>query len=145
MAILFLIWLCIAASSDVVYRKSFNWIVILGLILAFFSVGVKPESHPINLWFIDSLFGFFLAFFVLLIFYKFGLMGAGDVKFAAALGAWVGWELLLPIWALSCIFAVIHGLIVKSDIKYYFPVAMKWVDGSQKKGERFIPYVSGPG
>ena len=69
MAILFLIWLCIAASSDVVYRKSFNWIVILGLILAFFSVGVKPESHPINLCFIDSFFGFFLAFFWLFLYF----------------------------------------------------------------------------
>lgn len=139
---IFLAWLIISAACDAIYRKCFNWIVISGLALALFSVGVKPESHPVNLLFLDSLFGFFLAFFVLLLFYKLKIMGAGDVKFSAALGAWVGWELLLPIWALSCGFSVIHGLVVRSDFKYFFSPAMKWEDGSKKNRGRFIPYVT---
>lgn len=69
-------------------------------------------------------------------------MGAGDVKFAAALGAWVGWELLLPIWALSCGFAVLHGVVVRSNLKYFFSASINWKDGGQEKRKRFIPYVT---
>lgn len=69
-------------------------------------------------------------------------MGAGDVKFAAALGAWVGWELLMPVWALSCAFAVMHGLVDRSNLKYFFA---NWIQINyevQVKDKKFIPYVT---
>ena len=142
MQFLFLAWICIAAVCDAIYRKSFNWIALSGLAFAIVSVIVSPDASPVKISIFDAVLGSLSAFFVFIIFYKLRMMGAGDVKFAAALGAWVGWELLLPIWALSCGFSVIHGLVVRSDFKYFFSPAMKWQDGTEKNTKRFIPYVT---
>uniref|UniRef100_UPI003A907C09 prepilin peptidase n=1 Tax=Comamonas sp. TaxID=34028 RepID=UPI003A907C09 len=105
-------------------------------------VTLIPELHLVNIDIKDSVFGGFLAFVVLLIFYALGMLGAGDVKFAAALGFWIGWKLLLPVWALSCAFAVAHGLFVRSNLRYFF---VKWIpinSETQFKNKRFIPYVT---
>lgn len=138
----FLFWLCIAGAVDVVYRRCFNWLVVSGLIsLLIFSV-ISPESYLIEISIQEKLIGSAGAFLILLVFYSFGMMGAGDVKFAAVLGLWVGWELLLPIWALSCAFSVLHGSIARSNLKYFFASALRWRDGSEGNGRRFIPYVT---
>lgn len=142
MGVIFLIWLCVSAVCDAVYRKCFNWIVILGFFTALLSAALISESHPFNVTVQSRLFGFLLAFIVFLVFYLFRLMGAGDVKFAAVLGAWIGWELILPIWALSCAFAVLHGLFVRSHLSYFFVPAIKWPDSNGENGKRFIPYVT---
>lgn len=142
MAFIFLVWICVAAVCDAKYRKSFNWIALSGIFLAFFSLIFFPGAHPVNINVYSSIFGSLIAFVVFLIFYSLRIMGAGDVKFAAALGAWIGWEFLLPIWALSCGFAVLHGLVVRSNLKYFFSATMNWEDGRQEKGKRFIPYVT---
>ena len=70
------------------------------------------------------------------------MMGAGDVKFAAVLGLWVGWKLLLPIWALSCLFAVVHGLFSRSTLKYFFVATSSMNDGTEDGNKKFIPYVT---
>lgn len=142
MEILFLIWILISAVCDAIYRKCYNWIVIFGISMAFIAVLLMPKSLPIKINFQDSLIGMFVGSFVFLFFYALKMMGAGDVKFAAALGAWVGWKFLLPVWALSCGFAVLHGLVVRSNLKYLFSETMNWEDGRQEKGKRFIPYVT---
>nr|WP_052263535.1 prepilin peptidase [Comamonas thiooxydans] len=142
MEIIFLLWLCMAAVGDALYRKCKNILIILGLAMAVLSALVGSENNYLNSSIIFSIFNAFLIFLVFSVFYVFRMMGAGDVKFAAVLGMWVGWEFLLPIWALSCAFAVLHGLIVRSDLKYFYAPAMKWGDGSQGTGEKFIPYVT---
>ena len=53
-------------------------------------------------------------------------MGAGDFKLLAALGAWLGWSMLLPILLLSSMVGAAVG------------VAMKW-RGELREG-RYIPY-----
>ena len=138
----FLLWLCMAGAGDIVYRKCFNWLVISGFISLIIFIIKNPDFSFLELSKQTMLIGGIGAFIVFLIFYIFGMMGAGDVKFGAVLGLWVGWELLLPIWALSCVFAVLHGMLVRSDLKYFFAPAMRWWDGSQEKGKRFIPYVT---
>lgn len=142
MGIILLTWLCISAVCDFVYRKCFNWIVILGFFAALSSAALISESHSLNITVQSRVFGFLLAFVIFLVFYLFRVMGAGDVKFAAVLGAWVGWELILPIWALSCAFSVIHGLVVRSNLKYFLSPVVKWRDGTEEQGRRFIPYVT---
>lgn len=142
MGVIFLLWLCIAAVEDLLYRKVSNFLVISGGGMAMSYSIINPESPFIKNSIFDSFLGCLIAFFTLLIFYKLKMMGAGDVKFAAALGAWVGWKFLLPIWALSCGFAVVHGLVVRSDLKYFFSSAMKWQGETLKKGRKFIPYVT---
>lgn len=138
----FLLWLCIAGAGDIVYRKCFNWLVVSGFTSLIIFMLINPDFSFLELSKQKILIGGVGAFIVFLIFYIFGMMGAGDVKFGAVLGLWVGWELLLPIWALSCAFAVFHGMLVRSDLKYFFAPAMRWWDGSQEKGKRFIPYVT---
>lgn len=135
MGFLLLLWLCVSAVFDARYRKSFNWVALSGLVVALISVTFNPGSHPVKLNIYSQLLGMFFCFFVFLFFYRLKLMGAGDVKFAAALGAWVGWELLLPIWALSCGFAVLHGVVVRSNLKYFFSASINWKDGGQEKKE----------
>lgn len=142
MAFFFLAWVCISAVCDAIYRKSFNWIALSGFVVAIFSLTVIPGSHPVKINFQDSLIGILISFSIFIIFYKLKMMGAGDVKFGIALAAWVGWELMLLIWALSCGFAVIHGLVVQSDLKYLFSPAIRWRDGAEKNTKRFIPYVT---
>lgn len=142
MGVFFLLWLCIAAVEDFSSRKVSNKLVILGLILAIFYAGINPDSPFIEKSFFDCILGCLIAFFVFLIFYMARVMGAGDVKFAAALGAWIGWQFLLPIWALSCGFAVLHGVVVRSNLKYFFSVSMSWEDGTQGNEKKFIPYVA---
>ena len=140
--LLFLLWLCVAAVSDARWRKVNNWLTVSGFGLGIFILSLIPEAQPFKVNLTDGVFGFCAVFFVFLIFYFFWLMGAGDVKFAAALGTWVGWELLLPIWALSCGFAVIHGLVVRSSLKYLYIPSMILSEGYQKNKKRFIPYVA---
>lgn len=142
MSMIFLAWLCISAVCDARYRKCFNYLSVSGLGLAFITAFLFPEASPVKISVEGAFLGCFLAFSVLLVFYFFGMMAAGDVKFAAALGAWLGWELLLLTWALSCGFAVAHGFVVRSHLKYFFSAAIDWDDGTQKNKRRFIPYVT---
>ena len=139
---IFLLWLSVAAVIDVIYSKFFNWLAILGGFIAVFFILIYPDSHPVDIGIIDSMFGAAIAFFVLLIFYGLKMMGAGDVKFAAILGLWVGWKLLLPIWALSCLFAVVHGLFSRSTLKYFFMATSSMKDGTEDGNKKFIPYVT---
>ncbi|MEX8194014.1 A24 family peptidase [Comamonas guangdongensis] len=142
MSFLFLLWLCISAILDARFRKCFNWLVILGLVLAITSMMLIPEKHPVNITVKDGLFGSLIAFFAFLIFYGLGVMGAGDVKFSAVLGAWVGWELLVPIWVLSCCLVIAHGFVVRSNLKFFFNPDINWSDGSEDGRKKFIPYVT---
>ena len=142
MSFLFLLWLCVSAIFDARFRKCFNWLVISGLVLAVISIMLGPEARPVNITMKDGFFGILIAFFTFLIFYGLGVMGAGDVKFSAALGAWVGWELLLPIWVVSCGLVVVHGFVARSHLKYFLNPEASWGDGSEGKGMRFIPYVT---
>lgn len=142
MGLIFLIWLLVAAVNDALTRKCFNWVAILGGLSAIFSILIYPDSHPVSINSIDSFLGALAAFFVLIIFYRLKMMGAGDVKFAAVLGLWVGWKLLIPIWALSCLFAVAHGLFSRSPLKYFFVATASMKDGTVEGNRKFIPYVT---
>ena len=133
----FLLWLVLAAVNDFLERKCYNWVAILGAVTAILSLIVNAEPHPIEISFVDSLLGAISAFFSLLIFYGFRWMGACDVKFATALGLWVGWKLLLPIWALSCVFSLVHGLFYK-----FSAIDSLSENGQLKNTHKFIPYVT---
>ncbi|WP_114863449.1 prepilin peptidase [Comamonas sp. AG1104] len=142
MGILFLLWMCYAAVYDALHRRCENWVIILGILLALASVSVFKDAHPVSISLGDSLLGFFTAFVVLLFFYSRNMMGAGDVKFAAVVGLWVGFDLLLPIWALSCFFAVLHGIFAKFRIVYFLSGSLVWGERNFVRNDRFIPYVT---
>lgn len=142
MLMVFLLWLCVAAVIDAIYRKFFNWLAISGGLAAVLCISIYSDLHPLNIEISESFIGAAIAFFVLLVFYGLKMMGAGDVKFATVLGFWVGWKLLLPIWLISCFFAVLHGFFSRSSLKYYFVATSSMKDGVEGGNRKFIPYVT---
>ncbi|MFH0130706.1 prepilin peptidase [Variovorax sp. VaC1] len=104
---LWLIWLLFVTVYDIRQRRVPNWLVLVG---AAFAIGVLAmNAQPFGVKWTEALMGSALGFGFLLLFYVVGLMGAGDVKFAGALGLWVGWHPLLPIWAMASLLALVHG------------------------------------
>ena len=142
MGILFLIWLCVSAVCDAIYRKFFNWLAILGGVVALVSVCFFKENQLIGIDLANCMIGAVTAFLALIGFYSMKIMGAGDVKFAAVLGLWIGWELLIPIWALSCFLAVVHGLFSRSSLRYFFSITFSMRNGAEGDNRKFIPYVT---
>lgn len=102
-----LLWLLLVAVYDFRQRRVPNWLVLAGAALAFAALawGTGPLGHD---W-TNALLGAGVGFALLLLFYAFGLMGAGDVKFAGALGLWVGLWALLPVWIIGSVFAGLHA------------------------------------
>lgn len=102
-------WLALVIAYDFRQRRVPNWLVLAGLALA--AVALITGMHPAGQPWPEALAAGALAFSVMLVFYAFGLMGAGDVKFAGALGLWIGLQGLLPVWIASSLLACLHGLL----------------------------------
>lgn len=100
-------WLLLIAVHDFRQRRVPNWLVLAGAFMAFAALasGVAPFTQD---W-TAALLGGGLGFGFLLLFYALGLMGAGDVKFAGALGLWIGSSALLPVWLLASVLASLHA------------------------------------
>ncbi|GER14334.1 A24 family peptidase [Variovorax boronicumulans] len=105
---LWLLWLLLVTVYDARQRRVPNWLVLLGAAIALGALAMNTQ--PFGIKWPDALIGATLGFVFLLFFYVAGLMGAGDVKFAGALGLWVGWQPLLPIWAVASLLAAVHGI-----------------------------------
>lgn len=109
MKLVLLLWLLTAIVQDGVQRRVRNWLVLAGMVLALAALAL--DLQPFGLTWPQALVGGAAAFGGLLCFYAFGLMGAGDVKFAGALGLWLGLPPLLPIWVAASLLAGLHGLL----------------------------------
>jgi leader peptidase (prepilin peptidase) / N-methyltransferase len=100
------------------------------------SLGVLPtDGRPIPVALTDSVIGAIAGYMSLwLVFHAFKLltgkegMGYGDFKLLAALGAWLGWQMLLPTILISAVVGAVSGIILLSV---------------QKKG-RSVPIAFGP-
>jgi prepilin peptidase CpaA len=93
------------AGCDLKSRKIPNYLTFGG---ALAGLGFQLGMHGLpGLW--DGLAGLGLGFFLLLIPYLLGGMGAGDVKASAALGAWLG---LHKAFALFVYMGISGGLIL---------------------------------
>jgi prepilin peptidase CpaA len=109
--------LCLAiAGYDLYARRVPNGLLLLcvllqltGLILA------RPRSE---LSFAGHALGLAIGLLALLPFYVAGWMGAGDVKFFAVLGFFMGVTPLLPIWIIASLLAGLHALAVLSARHY---------------------------
>lgn len=103
---------CAAIVADVFFRRVFNWLVILGLLVKSVALAVAADVSPVFVqqW-SAALAGLGLAFIFMLAFYIFRAMGAGDVKFFAVLGFWLGTAPLLPIWVMGSLLAGVHALV----------------------------------
>lgn len=103
------LWLLAVIVFDFRQRRVPNWLVLAGAVMALAALGTGTGLPGVS-W-TAALAAGALAFGVMLVFYATGLMGAGDVKFAGALGLWAGLPALLPVWIISSLLAAAHGLV----------------------------------
>jgi prepilin peptidase CpaA len=92
---------------DVKERRIPNWLILLGLILAF---GLNGSRGLANIYY--SLIGFVLGIGVFIIPFALGWMGAGDVKYVGVIGALLGPGLLPRIIWYSVVAAGLMALVV---------------------------------
>ena len=107
MALGCLIWLLFVTVYDFRQRRVPNWLVLAGAAVALAALALGMQ--PFGIVWTQALLGAGVGFGFLLLAYAFGLMGAGDVKFAGALGLWVGLTALAPIWIVASLLAGAHG------------------------------------
>ncbi|ALD92516.1 prepilin peptidase CpaA [Cupriavidus gilardii CR3] len=99
--------LCVTTLwTDLHYRKVPNLALAFALIAAglVLSLGYG-SSLPLG----TRALGFALGFAVMLPAYLLGRMGAGDVKFFAVVGLFIGPSGLLPVWLIGTLLAFVHA------------------------------------
>ena len=142
-------WLLLIATYDFRQRRVPNWLALAGAVLALATLA--SGGGPFENDWKTALLGAGVAFGALLLFYAFGLMGAGDVKFAGALGLWVGLGALLPIWIIGSILAGLHAVLWLVLQRWpVFPRLSQMLFSSQSSAAvhpsstrvRFIPYAA---
>ncbi|SEU06693.1 prepilin peptidase [Variovorax sp. OV084] len=102
-----LLWLLFVAVYDFRQRRVPNWLVLAGAAVALAALALGMQPFGIDAF--TALTGAAVGFGCLLLIYAIGFMGAGDVKFAGALGLWVGLPALLPIWVGASLLAGLHS------------------------------------
>lgn len=103
----------IATITDFLRRKIYNWLTLPAIL-----VGLILNSVLGGWWgLFDSIAGLLLGGIIFLILGLMGMMGGGDVKLAAAVGALIGWYLTVSAIyygalcgaVLALIWALLHG------------------------------------
>lgn len=104
-----------ATWNDIKYHRIPNWLtlpsILAGLVLWYLIGGIEGLKM--------SAIGLGVGFVVFLIPFALGGMGGGDVKLMAAVGALIGWPLVIWAILLSCI-AALFGAIAKAIWKGRF-------------------------
>lgn len=106
------IFLCVLTiASDIIEHRVRNAWLLAALILgAVWVVWMFVKNDAAKPW--GSVVGLVIGFLVLLPFYIWRWMGAGDVKFFATLGFLLGAKALLPIWIIASLLGGAHAVIV---------------------------------
>ena len=103
----------IATITDFLRRKIYNWLTLPAIL-----VGLILNSILGSWWgLFDSLAGLLLGGIIFLILGLMGMMGGGDVKLAAAVGALIGWRMTVSAIyygtlcgaVLALVWALLHG------------------------------------
>lgn len=121
-----LLWLIAIAVMDLRIRKVRNWMVLLGLGTGLIALAAGMQPFEVPAW--KALLGMLVAFAALLPFYALRWMGAGDVKFAAVIGLWLGLSpALLGIWLGGSLLAGAHGVLVLAWRRAQATPAAQWL------------------
>lgn len=142
-------WLLFVSVYDFRQRRVPNWLVLAGAAVALAALAFGAQ--PFGVAWSSALLGAGAGFAFLLFFYVIRLMGAGDVKFAAALGLWVGLSALAQIWIVASLVAAAHSLLWLALRRW--PLAPRLAlllsgptsaaDGASSPNRaRFIPYAA---
>ncbi|RYF75698.1 MAG: prepilin peptidase [Comamonadaceae bacterium] len=105
---IFLALLAYAVRSDWKYRRVPNQLTMLLATSAL--TALIFDVQPFSVGWQDGLVAFFAGLSAMLMIYRMGFMGAADVKFAAALGLWIGLLPLLWMWIGASLMAAFHAL-----------------------------------
>jgi prepilin peptidase CpaA len=119
MALLSLLCLAIA-WFDLYARRVPNGLLLLSLLIQLLALGLAKSTLEPSL--AGHALGLAVGLLVLLPFYVFGWMGAGDVKFFAVLGFFLGAAPLLPIWIIASLLAGLHALALIGARHYLQPL-----------------------
>jgi prepilin peptidase CpaA len=111
----------IAAITDVWKFKVHNVLTLPLLGSGFIYHGLMGGTSGL----VGSLLGFLFGFGVLIVLYILGGMGAGDVKFMAALGAWLGMPLTFYVFIASSLAAGIYSVAL---VLLYGNVSETWLN-----------------
>lgn len=149
MALACLLWLLFVTVYDFRQRRVPNWLVLAGAVVALAALGLGVQPFGID-W-TSALLGGAVGFGFLLLFYAVGLMGAGDVKFAGALGLWVGLTAMAPIWIVASLLAGAHGALWLALQRWPLSPRLALIlsgppsaanGGASPNRARFIPYAA---
>lgn len=107
-AIVVVIAACVAAFTDVSRFRVHNLLTfplaLSGVIYFAISAGWQGVAH--------SMGGLALGLGMLIVPYLFGALGAGDVKFFAAVGAWLGVDPMFVILIVACLATGVYSLYI---------------------------------
>jgi len=117
------VWLVGVVFFDLGWRRVPNTWALAGGLLAI--AALLTGYTLFGLTWPASLAGALVAFVVLLCGYALGLMGAGDVKFAAVLGLWLGWSPWLPIAIGAGVLAGAHAALWLA--LQHWPSTPRWI------------------
>ncbi|MET0330078.1 MAG: A24 family peptidase [Dyella sp.] len=113
--------LCLTiAWFDLYARRVPNGLLLLCLVIQLFALGFAQPTPESSL--AGHALGLAVGLLVLLPLYVLGWMGAGDVKFFAVLGFFLGVTPLLPIWIIASLLAGLHALILIGMRHYLQPL-----------------------
>jgi len=129
LSVLFVIGM-IASITDIRERKIYNLLTYPSIIFGFFLWGIFSGMDGL----IVSMIGFAIAFGVFLIIFLFGGFGAGDVKYAAAIGAIMGYPMIINWVVISAIVGGIFALALLIRFR------LKKAERFEMKESLFIPY-----
>ena len=144
-----LLWLLLVAVYDFRQRRVPNWLVLAGAAVALAALAFGAQ--PFGVTWSSALWGAGVGFAFLLFFYVIRLMGAGDVKFAAALGLWVGLSALAQIWIVASLVAAAHSLLWLALRRWPLAPRLALIlsgpasaasGGTTPTRARFIPYAA---
>lgn len=117
--------------------------------LLWFGIGINAFDLGLGVSLHDAVIGAIAGYLVLWSFYwvfkvitgKEG-MGYGDFKLLAAMGAWMGWQTLLPIIVLSSLVGAVFGIVMILAIQRDISAPMPF--GPYLTGAGFIMLIWGP-
>lgn len=100
--------LVVAAYTDLVHKKVYNWTTFPGVILGLGLAWAADRLDPAGGQLVSSLAGLGIAFGVFFVAYIAGGISAGDVKLMAAIGALLG----LPLIVDAMFWGILAGAII---------------------------------
>lgn len=116
-------------------KKVLNFSVITFFLMGFYFLIFYKNSAVASGW-MDAICAAIACFVFFFCFYVLGWMGAGDVKFAAALAFCLGVEASVYVWGISVVMALLYSCVV--FLQERLQAARTGV--LTKHGVKYVPY-----